>query len=108
MIWGLLRDKDNCDGPKFCNDHPFQHEDDCPAYLIQDLMRSGNGYLLQRALQLEFASSKHFTLNLDEIPADEFLTMQLLESERNRYERERLEREKQERQMGPILPPKPK
>ncbi len=79
-----------------CNDHRFLHADDCPVYLVQDLLRSGNGFLIQRALQLEFACNKHFSPSLDDIPADEFLTLQLLEAERNKYERERLEKEKQQ------------
>lgn len=94
-----MRDKELCESPRLCNDSAYQHADDCPVQLAQDALASAPGYLLNRAMALEFAAEK-FALNWGDIPADEYLTLRLLQAERNRHEREQMEKAKQNGHNG--------
>ena len=51
------------------------------------------GQLLRRALDLRSALSMGVRVGLDEIDADEFFAMQVVEQERDAYDRERLEQQ---------------
>lgn len=94
-----------CESPKLCNDHPYEHAADCP-YTIATEMASGNsayGMLLDRVLSLDFALEKHIGgpgTTLDTIPADEYLTLRLLQTERNKHQAEQIERAKQQHPPG--------
>lgn len=57
-------------------------------------MNTEQGALLQRITSLDFALRKGIRVDLDEIPADEFIGLQILEQEQNRHEREKIEEQK--------------
>ena len=77
-----------CEGPKICNDHPSVHADDCQVTRLQECMQSLAGVLLDRALTLDFALEKGFTTSLDDVPADEYNILRVLQAERNKHEPE--------------------
>lgn len=54
-------------------------------------MTSERGLLFQRVISLDFALRKGIRVDLAEVPADEFLGLQILEQEQNRHEREQVE-----------------
>ena len=63
----------------------------CDHCLLDRLDRAGNsepGLLLQRALELEYALNAGVTVSMDEIAADEFWAMRVIQEERERCERE--------------------
>jgi hypothetical protein len=88
--WALRRDE-LCD-PGLCPDAP----DDggrcghCPLDRLDAAQSSEAGLLLRRALDLWAALKLGFRISLDEIRADEFRALMVLEEEQERFDRERL------------------
>lgn len=64
---------------------------DCPLDKLDAAQTSDTGQLIRRALDLRMALKLGVRIGLDEIAADEFFTMLILEDERDRWERERAE-----------------
>jgi len=62
--------------------------DHCPLDRLQEAETSPEGLLLKRALDLRAALKLGFRVGLDEVPADEFYALTLLEDEQARYEEE--------------------
>jgi len=63
--------------------------DHCPLDRLDAAANSEPGLLLQRALELEYALKAGVTVSLDEIAADEFWAIRVINKERERRERER-------------------
>lgn len=59
---------------------------ECPITKLENALAEPKGELLGRALDLEFALRAGITVTYDDIPADEFLVLKMLEHERSRYE----------------------
>lgn len=60
---------------------------ECDARKLDEAMaNSVAGDLLQRAFRIEFELSKHITLGREDIGAAEFVALQILDHERNRYQ----------------------
>jgi hypothetical protein len=79
--------------PGLCPDAPEEeHErcDHCPLNRLDAAQLSDTGQLLRRALDLRSALSMGIRIGLDEIDADEFFALQVVEQERDTYEREQL------------------
>jgi hypothetical protein len=79
--------------PGLCHDAPEgEHErcDHCPLNRLDAAQLTDTGQLLRRALDLRSALSMGVRIGLDEIDADEFFAMQVVEEERNAYYRERI------------------
>ena len=78
-----------CD-PKLCPDAPDDGDrcDQCPLDKLDGAQSSGAGLLIRRALDLRAALKLGIHLGLDDIRADEFCAMLILEDERDRPERE--------------------
>lgn len=58
--------------------------------MLQHAMdHSDAGHLLKRAIELRMALKLGVEIGLDEIPADEFKVMTLIETEAERFEREK-------------------
>jgi hypothetical protein len=88
--WALRR-KELCD-PCLCPDAP---EDggrcgDCPLDKLDAAESSEAGLLVRRAMDMRAALKLGFALTLDEIRADEFYAMLVLEEENEQLEREQL------------------
>jgi hypothetical protein len=84
-----------CD-PGLCPDAPEdEHErcGHCPVNRIDAAQLSDIGQLLRRALDLRSALAMGIRIGLDEIDADEFFAMQVVEQERDAYERERIKQQ---------------
>jgi len=58
-------------------------------WLDESMQSSANGTLIARALRKEKTLQMGFNLTLQDIYADEFATMIVLEQERNRFESEK-------------------
>lgn len=93
-----MRKNDLCSSPRHCNDgHPYEHADDCPVSLLQASMTgTSTGRLLEQALTIDFALEKGFQTSLDDIPADEFTVLRILQDEQNKYEREQTDKSNQQ------------
>ena len=85
-----LRSEDACrGGPRSCPESDGRERcEGCSRIWLDNARRSQAGLLLQRALDTDFALSKHVNLRMCEIPADEWLAMKVLADERDRYNRE--------------------
>ncbi|MCZ2147964.1 MAG: hypothetical protein LC126_09305 [Bryobacterales bacterium] len=55
---------------------------------IDEAQNSETGILIRRALDMRAALKLGIRISLDEIRADEFMAMQILEEERDRHDRE--------------------
>jgi hypothetical protein len=87
--WALRRDE-LCD-PGLCPDAPAGGRcDHCPLDRLDAAQSSEPGQLIHRALDLRTAMKLGVTVRLDEIAADEFYTMMLIEEERDLLECEKL------------------
>jgi hypothetical protein len=82
-----------CD-PGLCPDAPDGGSrcGHCPLDRLEAAQNSEKGLLLRRALDLMGALRLPVSIGLDEIPADEFYAMLILEAERDRLERETVSR----------------
>jgi hypothetical protein len=63
--------------------------DHCPQDKLDAAQTSEAGLLIRRALELRAALNLGIHVGLDDIPANEFYTMLILEDERDQLERER-------------------
>ena len=89
MHWALRRD-DLCD-PVLCPEAPDGGRcDHCPLDRLDAAQSSETGLLIRRAIDLRAALKLGVRIGLDEIRADEFLAMLVLEEERDRLDREQL------------------
>ncbi len=64
--------------------------DHCPLDKLDAAQTSGTGLLVRRALDLRAALKLGVRVSLDEIRADEFYSMLILEEARDRLDRDRL------------------
>ncbi len=82
-----------CD-PALCPDAPDAGGrcDHCPLDRLDAAQSSETGLLLRRALDLRAALKLGVKLSLDEIVADEFQAMLIVEEEQARLDEERLNR----------------
>ena len=89
LIHWALRREELCD-PGLCPDAPDDGGrcDHCPLDRLDGAANSEPGLLLQRAVELEYALKAGVTVSLDEIAADEFWAMRVIQEERERRERE--------------------
>ena len=88
MHWALRRDE-LCD-PGLCPDAPDGGRcDSCPLDKLDAAQTSEAGLLIRRSLDLRAALNLGIHLRLNDIRADEFYTMLILDDERSQLERER-------------------
>jgi len=64
--------------------------DHCPQDQLDAAQASEAGLLIRRALELRAALNLGIHITLDDIPANEFYTMLILDDERDQLERERI------------------
>jgi hypothetical protein len=88
--WALRRDE-LCD-PGLCPDAPDDGGrcDHCPLDKLDAAQSSEAGLLLRRALDLRAALKLGVRIGLDEIRADEFRALGILEEEREALDREQM------------------
>jgi hypothetical protein len=91
LIHWALRREELCD-PALCPDAPDDGGrcDRCPLDKLDAAQSSEAGLLLRRAIDLKAALKMGVRIGLDEIPADEFRALILLEDERDALDREQL------------------
>jgi hypothetical protein len=76
--------------PSLCPDAPNSGRcDHCPQDRLDAAQNSEAGLLIRRAIELRAALNLGITIGLEDIRADEFYTILLLDDEREQYERER-------------------
>jgi hypothetical protein len=76
--------------PHLCPDAPEGGRcDHCPQDKLDAEQSTESGLLIRRAIELRAALNLGITVGLEDILADEFYTMLLLDTEREQYERER-------------------
>jgi len=86
--WALRRDE-LCDSG-LCPDAPDGGRcDHCPQDQLDAAQTSEAGLLIRRALDLRAALNLGIHVGLDDIRADEFYTMLILDDERDQLDRER-------------------
>ena len=90
MHWALRREE-LCD-PRLCPDAPEDGGrcDHCPLDKLDAAQSSETGLLIRRALDLRAALKLGVKISLDEIRADEFHAMLILEEEKEQLDRERV------------------
>ena len=90
MYWALRRDQ-LCD-PGLCPDAPDDGSrcDNCPLDRLDAAQSSELGILIRRAIELMAALKLGISVGLEEIPADEFSAMTVVQEEQDRWEREKL------------------
>jgi hypothetical protein len=87
VYWSLRREQ-LCD-PTLCPDAPDGGRcDHCPLDRLDTAQSSEPGQLLRRALDLRAALKLGVKISLDEILADEFAAILVVEDEEQRRERE--------------------
>ena len=86
-----MRREELCD-PDLCPDAPDDGSrcDHCPLDRLDAAQSSEAGVLLRRALDLRTALKLGIRVTLDEIRADEFQALVVLEEEQEKCDRERL------------------
>ena len=86
-----MRRDELCD-PKLCPDAPDDGDrcDHCPLDRLDEAQSSEAGLLIRRALDLRAALKLGIHLTLDDIRAEEFYAMLILEDEREKLDREQL------------------
>jgi hypothetical protein len=91
LIHWALRREELCD-PGLCPDAPDDGGrcDHCPLDKLATAQSSEAGLLLRRAIDLKVALKLGVQIGLDEIRADEFRALILLEDERGALDREQL------------------
>jgi len=87
----VLRREELCD-PRLCPDAPEDGGrcDHCPLDKLDAAQSSEAGLLLRRALDLRAALRLGIRIGLDDIRADEFQALVVLEEEQEKLDRERL------------------
>ena len=93
LVYWSLRREQLCD-PRLCPDAPDDGGrcDHCPLDRLDAAQNSEAGQLLRRALDLRAALKLGVKLSLDEIAADEFQAMLIIEEEQARFDEERAKR----------------
>ena len=93
LVYWSLRREQLCD-PRLCPDAPDDGGrcDHCPLDRLDAAQNSEAGQLLRRALDLRTALKLGVSLSLDEIAADEFHAILIVEEEQARWEEERSRR----------------
>jgi hypothetical protein len=93
LVYWSLRREQLCD-PRLCPDAPDDGGrcDHCPLDRLDAAQNSEAGQLLRRALDLRAALKLGVSLSLDEIAADEFQALLIIEEEQARWEEERSRR----------------
>jgi hypothetical protein len=91
LIHWALRREELCD-PRLCPDAPDGGGrcDHCPLDKLDAAQTSETGQLLRRALDLRAALKLGVRIGLDEIRADEFYALLILEDEREQLDRDRI------------------
>ena len=91
MIHWALRREELCD-PRLCPDAPDGGGrcDHCPLDRLDAAQASEPGQLLRRALDLRAALKLGVRIGLDEIRADEFYGLLILEEEQAQLDRDRI------------------
>jgi len=91
LIHWALRREELCD-PRLCPDAPDGGGrcDHCPLDRLEAAQASEPGQLLRRALDLRAALKLGVRIGLDEIRADEFYALLILEDEQEQLDRERI------------------
>ena len=91
MIHWALRREELCD-PRLCPDAPDGGGrcDHCPLDRLDAAQASEPGQLLRRALDLRAVLKLGVRIGLDELRADEFYALLILEEEREQLDRERI------------------
>jgi hypothetical protein len=91
LIHWALRREELCD-PGICPDAPDDGSrcDHCPLDRLDAAQSSEAGLLLRRALDLRVALKLGVRVSLDDIHADEFCAMSILEDEREKLDREQV------------------
>lgn len=100
--WALRREQ-FC-APGLCPDAPEEkHErcDHCPLNRLDAAQLTDTGQLLRRALHLRSALAMGIRIGLDEIDADEFFAMQVVEQVRDAHDRERIRQQSFDAIRGP-------
>ena len=87
FVYWLLRREDLCGGPSLCPSAPDDliRCPDCPVLQLEGSLNSEAGWLLQRALDLDFALRAGITITPNDIALDEFLALRILNDERDRH-----------------------
>ena len=91
MHWAL-RPEELCD-PRLCPDAPDGGGrcDHCPLDRLDAAQHSEVGLLLRRALDLRAALRLGVRIGLDEIPAEEFQALLILDDELDKWEKAQIE-----------------
>jgi len=92
LVHWSLRREELCD-PGICPDAPDEDGgrcDHCPLDMLDAAQYSAAGLLIRRALDLRAALKLGLRVGLDEVRADEFYAMLVVEEEHDQMERERL------------------
>jgi hypothetical protein len=75
---------------ELCDRNLCEHpEGECPLDRLETSQMTAQGQLLRRAIDLRAALNLGIAVRLEDIDADEFQAMLLLEEERQKYEDER-------------------
>jgi hypothetical protein len=87
LVHWLLRREDLCGGPSLCPSAPDDTTrcPNCPVLKLEEALDSEAGWLLQRALDLDFALRAGLTLTLNDVAFDEFIAFRILSEERDRH-----------------------
>ena len=89
LVHWALRREELCD-PKLCPESPDDGSrcEKCPLDRLDAAQHAEAGQLLRRALDLRAALKLGVKVGMDEIAADEFYAMLIIEEEQDRLERE--------------------
>ena len=92
LIYWALRREELCD-VNLCPDSPDDGGrcEKCPLNRLDAAQHSEAGQLLRRAIDLRAALRLGVSLSLDDINADEFFAMLVIEEEQDRLEREQFQ-----------------
>ena len=92
LVYWALRREELCD-IKLCPDSPDDRSrcEKCPLHRLDAAQHSEAGQLLRRAIDLRAALRLGVSLSLDDINADEFFAMLVIEEEQDRLEREQFQ-----------------
>ena len=89
MHWALRREE-LCDPGLRPDASEGERCDYCPRDRLDSVQTSEAGLLIRRALDLRAALNLGIHITLDEVRADEFYTMLILDDERDQLDRERV------------------
>ncbi len=89
MYWGLRRAQ-LCEDVNLCPDSPGDGErcDHCPRSALDAAQNTEKGQLLRRALDIRAILDAGLPITLDDVGADELLTLLIVKEEQARFEEE--------------------